>query len=148
MKQKKRILLAAVLGLCLLLTGCYIAPDDVNTSPTNSSGNSLPFITLAPTSTVYTTPDTVVVETQNVFGIQTTDSSVTPTPTPAGGASGGWNDWGTVQETDQAGAEATPTPFGNTIVFDTATASPDTEPTAGGITVITAAQPRERSSAT
>ena len=138
MKQKKRILLAAVLGLCLLLTGCYIAPDDVNTSPTNSSGNSLPFITLAPTSTVYTTPDTVVVETQNVFGIQTTDSSVTPTPTPAGGASGGWNDWGTVQETDQAGAEATPTPFGNTIVFDTATASPDTEPTAGGITVITA----------
>ena len=138
MKQRKKILLAAVLGLCLLLTGCYIAPDDVNTSPTNSSGNSLPFITLAPTSTVYTTPDTVVVETQNVFGIQTTDSSVTPTPTPAGGASGGWNDWGTVQETDQAGAEPTPTPFGNTIVFDTATASPDTEPTAGGITVITA----------
>ena len=141
MKKSRRILLAAVLSLCLLLTGCYIAPDDVNTNPTNSSGNALPFITLAPTNTVYTTPDTVVVETQNVFGgpseIRTTDSSATPTPSPSGGSSGGWYDWGTVQQPDQTGDGPTPTPIGNTIVFDDPGTSPDSEQTPGGIAVIT-----------
>ena len=128
MKSKKKIGLLAAMGLCLLLTGCYIAPDDVNTNPTNSNGSVLPFPTLAPTETVRVTPDTVVVETQNLFG----------NPTDAGGTNvqttsspSGWNDWETV------GPEATPTPFGSTIVFNSNTNQPDSEQTTGGIAVIT-----------
>ena len=141
MRKRKIGLLAALLSLCLLLTGCYIAPDDVNTNPTNNNGNALPFLTLAPTPTVYTTPDTIEVVTQNVFGgqtgIQTTDSSAAQTPTPAPGGSGGWNDWGTVQTTDQTGAGPTTAPTGNTIVFDNYTPQPGESTSPGGITVIT-----------
>ena len=49
--------LAAVLALCLILTGCYNAPDDVNTGAPTGAGNALPFQTLAPTATVAVTPD-------------------------------------------------------------------------------------------
>ena len=110
--------LAACLGLCLFLTGCYIAPDDIsNTGGFQTVSGNLPFQTLAPTATVAVTPDTVVIETQNLFGgdsnfdyranypnsgvIGVTDSSQqTPagpgaTPTPNAGGNG-WSDWGTV----------------------------------------------------
>ena len=128
--------LAAMLSLCLLLTGCYIAPDDVNNGPQNTGGNSLPFQTLAPTPTVEVTPDTVVIEpTQNVFGNQGGNvEQVTATPTPTPGP-GGWSDWGNPQETDGgAPAENTPVP-GGTIVFATATPNPDgvTDTPPGGI---------------
>ena len=141
MRKRKIGLLAALLSLCLLLTGCYIAPDDVNTNPTNNNGNALPFITLAPTPTVYTTPDTIEVVTQNVFGgpttIQATTSTETPTPTPPPGNSGGWNDWGTVQTTEGTGAGPTPAPTGNMIVFDNQTPQPGESASPGAITVIT-----------
>ena len=66
--QKKVILLLLCLGLCLFLTGCYIAPDDIsNDGGYQTSGGNLPFQTLAPTATVEVTPDTVVIETQNIF---------------------------------------------------------------------------------
>ena len=126
--EKKRVWkyagLAACLGLCLGLSACYIAPDDITdgyTTPDN--GGSLPFQTLAPTATAVITPETVVVVTQDLFGgqerfptIAVTDSSPadTPTPTKAEGG-GGWGDWGTV-------AGATPTPT--------------TEPGSGGILTI------------
>ncbi|MBQ8073848.1 MAG: hypothetical protein IJ231_08815, partial [Clostridia bacterium] len=82
-------MLAACLGLCLTLAGCYIAPDDVNNGGyQTSSGNLPPFQTLAPTATVEVTPDTVVIETQNLFGtgvptISVTNSGPQQTAAPA-----------------------------------------------------------------
>ena len=66
-RGEKILGLAAMLGLCLALSGCYIAPDDINENNgyQTNSGN-LPFQTLAPTATVEVTPDTVAVETQNL----------------------------------------------------------------------------------
>ena len=84
-RNGKLIALALALAMCLLLTGCYVAPDDVSNSGETNPGNNLPFQTLQPTETVTMTPDTVVVETpdqsqqgQNVF-----PSQATPTPAPS-----------------------------------------------------------------
>ena len=136
--------LAAVLGLCLALSGCYIPPDDINgTGGYPTGGGSLPFQTLAPTATVEVTPDTVVIETQNLYNyqnggqIQTTNSvqgeTLSPaesTPTPPSG-SGGWSDWGTVSgatnppEAGGTSSAAEPTPEDGTIYFETATPRPE-----------------------
>ncbi len=127
----KRILkylgLALCVGLCFLLTSCYIAPDDINTGDElNTGSGSLIFQTLAPTATVAVTPETVVIETQNIFGSTVAPAvnpaeAATPTPTTAGN---GWNAWGTVTTTEPAQPEGTPEP--STIVFITQTpAIPD-----------------------
>jgi len=89
-----------------------------NGSPTGT-GNALPFQTLAPTATVEVTPDTIVIETQNIFGSET-GGNPTPTPTPPEGGGNGWNDWGTVQD----GTTPTPNPTSSVIVFDNVTMSP------------------------
>ncbi len=105
--------LAGCLGLGLLLTGCYIAPDDVNTGGgAATGGNALPFQTLAPTATVAVTPDTVVIETQNLFGgdARSTISVVTQNPDNA------W-DWGTGQEASGQTSTADP----RIVYFTTAT---------------------------
>ena len=121
--------LAAVLALCLIMTGCYVAPeDDVNNGGATNAGNNLPFQTLQPTATVTMSPDTIAVGTpnpnqgqqgQNIFP----DTS-TPTPTP--GSGGNWSDWG---NTGDPNASAAPTeiPTGGTIVFVTPTPAPGTE---------------------
>ena len=85
-KTIRRAALAAALALCLFLTGCYNPPDDVNTGNPTGTGNALPFQTLAPTETVVTTPDTIVIETQNIFGGETSRID-TATATPASGSS-------------------------------------------------------------
>ena len=135
-RTAKLIALAAVLALCLVMTGCYVAPeDDVNNGGETNAGNNLPFQTLQPTATVTMTPDTVTVETpnpnqgqqgQNIFP----DTS-TPTPTP--GPGGNWNDWGT---TGDPNATAAPTeiPTGGTIVFITPTPAPGAEGTIQTVT--------------
>ena len=123
--------LAAVLALCLILTGCYNAPDDVNNGAPTGTGNALPFQTLAPTATVEVTPDTIVVETQNIFGGETSGVQ-TPTPTPPEGGGNGWNDWGTVQD----GTTPTPNPTSSVIVFDNVTIPPEGD---GTIEVVTTA---------
>ena len=117
--------LAAVLALCLILTGCYNAPDDVNNGSPTGTGNALPFQTLAPTATVEVTPDTIVIETQNIFGGETS-GILTPTPTSPEGGGNGWNDWGTVQD----GSTPTPNPTSSVIVFDNVTVTPE-----GGATI-------------
>ena len=115
-RNAKWIALAAVMALCLLLTGCYVAPDDTNNSGPTGGGNNLPFQTLQPTATVTMTPDTVVVETpatnqgQNVF-----PSTPTATPTPTDGQNQGWNNWGNTGTT----AEPTAITTGGTITFVT-----------------------------
>ncbi|MBQ9253117.1 MAG: peptidoglycan-binding protein [Clostridia bacterium] len=151
--------LAGLLGLMMALSGCYIAPDDINDVGNNqtSSGN-LPFQTLAPTATVEVTPDTVVVETQNLYNyqnggqIQTTNSvpetpenQATPTPTPQSG-SAGWSDWGTVQGVTEPPAGVTVsvlpgiTPESSTIILSTRT--PDPEGQGGNAGTGEAATPR------
>ncbi len=116
MKRSVKIAaLAAALSLCLVLTGCYIAPDDVNNGTGNSTVNNLPFQTMAPTPTVTVTPDTVTVQTQNVFGTTAAQPATASTPTPPPGTAG-WSDWGS------AGSPTggpTPIQTGGTIVFNT-----------------------------
>ena len=85
MKRKMKIIgLAGALALCLLLTGCYQPPDEVNNGgPTGAVTTSF-FNTIPPTPTVTLTPDTIVIETQNIFNGQTgTQPTPTPTPTPS-----------------------------------------------------------------
>ena len=113
MKRNLKIVsLSASLALCLLLTGCYIAPDDVNQGNAVNTVNNRPFNTLAPTSTVNVTPDTV---------------SVTPTPDST------WSGWDSV-------GSATATPTGSTIVFDN-NASPAPTNSDGTIALITSLPP-------
>ena len=121
----KLIALAAALALCLLLTGCYVAPDDVNNGggPTDP-GSNLPFQTLQPTATVTMTPDTVTVETPNTNqGQNVFPGMPTATPTPAAGQDNGWPSWGdniTAAPSDQPAVT-----MGGTITFDTPTPVPD-----------------------
>ena len=137
MKRKMKIicLAAVLLALCLTLTGCYNAPDDVSNNGPTGTGNALPFQTLAPTATVEVTPDTVVIETQNIFPGET-GGMQTPTPTPPGGANG-WNDWGTVQD----GSTPTPNPTSSVIVFDGTTPTPGAGATIEVVTTPPAASP-------
>ena len=55
-KNRKLLCLAGALALCLLLTGCYQPPDQVNNGQQTGAGTSALFDTLAPTATVETTP--------------------------------------------------------------------------------------------
>ena len=118
MKKTLKILaLAGALTLCLLLTGCYQPPDEVNNGLPNGGGQTAAlFDTMPPTATVAVTPDTIVVETQNIYGPDygnTTQNTPTPTPPESGG--NGWDNWGT-QPTDTP----TPTPGpGQMIYFNT-----------------------------
>ncbi len=118
MKKTLKILaLAGALALCLLLTGCYQPPDEVNNGLPNGGGQTAAlFDTMPPTATVAVTPDTIVVETQNIYGPDygnTTQNTPTPTPPESGG--NGWDNWGS-QPTDTP----TPTPQpGQMIYFNT-----------------------------
>ena len=116
-KTLKILALAGALMLCLLLTGCYQPPDEVNNGLPNGGGQTAAlFDTMPPTATVAVTPDTVVVETQNIYGPDygnTTQNTPTPTPPESGG--NGWDNWGS-QPTDTP----TPTPGpGQMIYFNT-----------------------------
>ena len=158
MKRGAKVALLAALGvgLCFVLAGCYIAPDDINNSGnmTTNSGN-LPFQTLAPTATVAVTPDTVVVVTQNLFGgpqqIAVTNSGIAQTPQPAATPTpttgGGWNDWGTVSgQTANPAVSAVPLvtaqPQSSVITFTTATPAPATAATTAGSVVVNTPTPR------
>ncbi len=130
----KIIALIGALALCLLLTGCYIAPDDVSTGEQNTV-NNMPFNTLAPTATVKIEPDIVPVETQNVFGgisggstIETTQSS----PAQETSSRQPWENWDVMG----GDATATPAPGGEQSAIQAVTSVP--EITATGIAVVTA----------
>ena len=110
-KALKMIALAGALALCLLLTGCYQPPDEVNNGGPTGGVTAALFDTMAPTATVTVSPDTIVVETQNIFGPDY--GSQTPTPTPPQSGGNGWDNWGSAN---------TPTPTaspgpGEVIVF-------------------------------
>ncbi len=118
MKKTLKILaLAGALMLCLLLTGCYQPPDEVNNGLPNGGGQTAAlFDTMPPTATVAVTPDTIVVETQNIYGPDYGNiTQNTPTPTLPESGGNGWDNWGS-QPTDTP----TPTPGpGQMIYFNT-----------------------------
>ncbi|MBR3334183.1 MAG: peptidoglycan-binding protein [Clostridia bacterium] len=125
MKKSLKILaLAGVLALCLLLTGCYQPPDEVNNGMSNNGGATVAlFDTMPPTATVEITPDTVVIETQNIYGPDY--GSIQPTPTPPQSGGNGWDNWGTHNT-----PTPTPTPGpGQMIYFNTPEPSDGAQPT-------------------
>ena len=125
MKKSLKILaLAGVLALCLLLTGCYQPPDEVNNGMSNNGGATVAlFDTMPPTATVEITPDTVVIETQNIYGPDYGSTQPTPTPPQSGG--NGWDNWGTHNT-----PTPTPTPGpGQMIYFNTPEPSDGAQPT-------------------
>ena len=94
-KSLKIIGLAGILAACLLLTGCYQPPDEVNNGQQGGAVTTSFFNTLAPTPTVTLTPDTIVIETQNIFdGL---GGQQTATPTQPSGGGNGWDSWGTAE---------------------------------------------------
>ena len=110
--------LAGCLALCLGLSACYIAPDDINQDTlTTTSGEALPFQTLAPTATVEITPDVVAVETQNLFGSPTARPTISTTDSAGPTQSPGWRDWETVAEDTLGPQGVSPTPDTSVIVF-------------------------------
>ena len=133
-RNLKIIALAGVLALCLLMTGCYQPPDEVNNGQPASAVTTSFFNTLAPTATVEVTPDTIAIETQNIFGGQ--NGQVTPPPTQPDGSGNGWDNWGTAQTTMPGPSDGnmTVTPPSTTdgsIVVETPTSPPTPTPTPG-----------------
>ena len=132
MKRNMKIIgLAGVLALCLLLTGCYQPPDEVNNGG-QSGVTSTPFFnTVPPTPTVQVTPDTIPVDVQNtIAGINIGQETAQPTQTPAG--DNGWGNWGS-----EPTASVTPIP--NVIVLNPSTTpGSNTLPTDGTVTAIPA----------
>ena len=117
-RNVKIIALALAVAACLIMTGCYMAPDDVNNGGETNPGNNLPFDTLPPTATVTVTPDTKPIETPTDGGQNLFPDSPTPTPT-ADPNNPGWNGWGTDNTESPSGQVTnTPVPTGGTIVFD------------------------------
>ena len=127
----KIIWLAGVLALCLLLTGCYQPPDEVNNGQPIGAVTTSFFNTLAPTPTVTMTPDTVVIETQNIFNGQN-GGQTTPTPTQPSGGGNGWDNWGTAQTTLPGSTDGiqtvTPAPSEAGATIEVVTSEPPTPP--------------------
>ena len=133
-KNLKIIALAGALALCLLMTACYQPPDEVNNGQPTGAVTTSFFNTLAPTATVEVTPDTIAIETQNIFGGQ--NGQVTPPPTQPDGSGNGWDNWGTAQTTMPGPSDGnmTVTPPSTTdgsIVVETPTSPPTPTPTPG-----------------
>ena len=125
----KILALAGALALCLLLTGCYQPPDEVNNGGPTGGVTAALFDTMAPTATVTVSPDTIVVETQNIFGPDYGNQTPTPTPPQSGG--NGWDNWGSAN---------TPTPTaspgpGEVIVFGNTPEPGDTTQTGAPATI-------------
>ena len=110
MKRNAKIIgLAGVLALCLLLTGCYQPPDEVNNGGQNGTTATPFFNTVAPSPTIQITPDTKPVDVQNtIAGINI--GQQTEQPTQPSGSDNGWGNWGQAP-TDTPSAPSTPTPF-------------------------------------
>ena len=129
-RNLKLIGLAAVMALCLLLTGCYQPPDEVNNGGPTGAITASFFNTLAPKATsTPVAPDTVVVETTNP-NIGVVGNQETPIPTSGSSIGSAWDNWGSAP-TDVL----TPTPDGYTGV------TPAPTDGSGNITVITTAPP-------
>ena len=127
-RNLKIIAVSGALALCLLLTGCYVPPDDVNSGSGSGTVNDLPFQTMAPTATVAVTPDTVVINTQDGNVTAPSQQYTGLTPVPPQNTDGGWSGWG----------QPTQIPTGVTINLDGTTADPNAGPT---IEVVTTSPP-------
>lgn len=128
-RNLKLIGLVAVMALCLLLTGCYQPPDEVNNGGPTSAITASFFNTLAPKATVTVSPDTVVVETGNP-NIGQVGGQETPGTTPANNGGSAWDNWGKAP---------TNTPASSSDGYTPETPAPSDG--SGSITVITTAPP-------
>ena len=123
-RSMKTLAMIAALAMCLLLTGCYVPPDDVNNTG-SSTVNNYPFLTdtPAPSEIVVNPPDDVNnTGNQNIFNnnqgsgsgnIQTVTGTAGPTPA----ASPDSSDWGqfgipTGVSIQVGGATGSPNPDG------------------------------------
>ncbi len=131
MKRNLKIIgLAAVLALCLLLTGCYQPPDEVNNGGQSGTTSTPFFKTLEPSPTIQVTPDTIPVDVPNtIAGINIGQETAQPTQTP--GADNGWGNWGS-----EPTASVTPIP--NVVVLSPSVTQGDILTTDGTITTIPA----------
>lgn len=145
--MKKITLLIIILILaCITLTGCYIAPDDIN--QVDNSGNkinNLPFNTMAPTPTTAPedTPEVVVVQPQNLFStavptdnmVPATTAPVNPDVTPV------INQWGVIATTNSGAIEQTtpamPTANANGVITLVTPLPQGVTPTPEAVTQIT-----------
>lgn len=115
----KALALVLLLALCLLLTSCYVPPDEIsdNTENLTVGANNLPFQSVAPTGTATPSP--------------------TPTSDPSGGDAGtqqgnqptiNWNDdWGTTTTTN-APSTQTGTPTQTSGAITVVTSAPTNTP--------------------
>ena len=130
-RNLKIIALAGVLALCLLMTGCYQPPDEVNNGQPASAVTTSFFNTLAPTATVEVTPDTIAIETQNIFGGES-GGQQTPQPTQPDNGGNGWDNWGTAQTTLPGSTDGiqtvTPAPSEAGATIEVVTSEPPTPP--------------------
>ena len=136
MKRTLKILgLAGALALCLLLTGCYQPPDEVNNGQQGGAVTAAFFNTLAPTPTVTMTPDIVSIQTQNIYGGLT---GTQETPTPAQTQQAPWDNWGTTpvpQNTAGMNIFDSPAPSDGSATIAVITTMPPTpSPTAAPVT--------------
>ncbi|MBR5960568.1 MAG: peptidoglycan-binding protein [Clostridia bacterium] len=130
MKRTLKIIgLAGVLALCLLLTGCYQPPDEVNNGGQSGTTSTPFFNTVPPSPTVQMTPDTKPVDVQNtIAGINI--GQETSQPTQPSGTDNGWGSWGS-----EPTASVTPIP--NMIVLNPSTTEGSTlQPSDGTFTAI------------
>ena len=128
MKRNLKIIgLAAVLALCLLLTGCYQPPDEVNNGGQSGTTSTPFFKTIEPSPTIQVTPDTIPVDVQNTIGINNGQGTAQPTQTP--GTDNGWGNWG-VEPT------ASVTPIPDVVVLNPSTTQGSILTTDGTFTAI------------
>ena len=129
MKRNLKIIgLAAVLALCLLLTGCYQPPDEVNNGGQSGTTPTPFFKTVEPSPTIQVTPDTIPVDVQNtIAGINIGQGTAQPTQTP--GSDNGWGNWGS-----EPTASVTPIP--DVVVLNPSTTQGNILTTEGTITTI------------
>lgn len=114
MKRNLKIIgLAGVLALCLLLTGCYQPPDEVNNGGQSGTTSTPFFNTVQPSPTIQVTPDTIPADVPNtIAGINIGQETARPTQS----ADNGWGSWGT-----EPTASASVTPIPNVIVLNPGT---------------------------
>ncbi|MBR6442672.1 MAG: peptidoglycan-binding protein, partial [Clostridia bacterium] len=128
MKRNLKIIgLAAVLALCLLLTGCYQPPDEVNNGGQSGTTSTPFFKTIEPSPTIQVTPDTIPVDVQNTIGINNGQGTAQPTQAP--GTDNGWGNWG-VEPT------ASVTPIPDVVVLNPSTTQGNILTTDGTFTAI------------
>ena len=138
-KNGKIIALTAVLALCLLLTGCYVPPDDVNNDGEQTVNKPrFDVYSPVPVNTPTTAPNGIAPDetqaTANPGSAQNTIAQTGTTPASSTGSPSDWSDWGNTPipmgvSINLGGSDETAAP-GTTIGVVSDSASPSMSPSA------------------